>query len=313
MSKLQPLHDPLEGVLRVVGLMSGKGSNLQKILEWGEILRKKRGKAVYQVVAIFSDTFDSKASEIGKEFDIPVIIRDLKGFYAQRGKHRGDLKLREEFDRETIKALSPFEAKVAIYAGYMSIATQPLVDAYLGVNVHPADLSIEVEGKRKYVGSHAVRDAIVAGETSLCSTTHMVESVVDGGRILMISPPLPVVMEELFAPKDTDKDTDIDTTTDPATATGLSPEPAPEAAARTVVAAIAQEYQERLKRAGDWIIFPRTLQYIAEGRYAQDEEGKLFFDGQPIPHGFRLGPGVAIDFQVNNYTIMEFFAHPPKS
>ncbi len=273
MSKLQPLHNPLGGVLRVVGLMSGKGSNLQKILEWGEVLRKKRGKAVYQVVAIFSDTFDSKACEIGKEFDIPVIIRDLKGFYAQRGRHRGDLKLREEFDRETIKALSPFEGRVAIYAGYMSIATQPLVEAYLGVNVHPADLSIEVEGKRKYVGSHAVRDAIAAGETSLCSTTHMVESVVDGGRILMISPPLPVVMEGTFYTKDTVRH---DPDTDPEAARAMS--------------AIAQDYQERLKRAGDWIIFPRTLQYMAEGRYAQDEEGNLFFDGQPIPHGFRLDP-----------------------
>lgn len=264
MSKLQPLHNPLEGVLKVVGLISGKGSNLQKILEWGEVLRKKRGKAVYQVVAIFSDTFDSKACEIGKEFDIPVIIRDLKGFYAQRGKHRGDLKLREEFDRETIKMLSPFEARVAVYAGYMSIATQPLVEAYLGVNVHPADLSIEVEGKRKYVGSHAVRDAILAGETSLCSTTHMVESVVDGGRILMISPPLPVVSE--VPPKDLES-----------------------------INSIAQDYQEQLKRAGDWIIFPRTVQYIAEGRYSQDEEGNLFFDGQPIPHGFRLDPASLLD------------------
>ena len=266
MSNLQPLHDPLEGVLKVVGLMSGKGSNLQKILEWGEVLRKKRGKAVYQVAAIFSDTFDSKACEIGKEFDVPVIIRDLKGFYAQRGRHRGDLKLREEFDRETIKALSPFEARVAIYAGYMSIATQPLVEAYLGVNVHPADLSIEVEGKRKYVGSHAVRDAILAGETSLCSTTHMVESVVDGGRILMISPPLPVVPAGPFAAKD------------------------PES-----ISSRAQEYQERLKRAGDWIIFPRTVQYIAEGRYSQNAEGNLFFDGQPILHGFRLDPASLSD------------------
>lgn len=284
MSKLQPLHNPLVGVLRVVGLMSGKGSNLQKILEWGEVLRKKKGRAVYQVVAIFSDTFDSKACEIGKEFDIPVIIRDIKGFYAQRGRHRGDLKLREEFDRETIKALSPFEARVAIYAGYMSIATQPLVEAYLGVNVHPADLSIEVEGKRKYVGSHAVRDAIAAGETSLCSTTHMVESVVDGGRILMISPPLPVVMEGPFDTKDTaphDPDTDHAHDTDPEAARAVS--------------AIAQDYQERLKRAGDWIIFPRTLQYMAEGRYAQDEAGNLFFDGQPIPHGFRLDPASLLD------------------
>jgi len=281
MSKVQPLHDPSEGVLKVVGLMSGKGSNLQKILEWGEALRKKRGKAIYQVVAIFSDTFDSRACEIGKEFDIPVITRDLKSFCAHRGKPRGDLNLREEFDRETVKALSPFEARVAVYAGYMSIATQPLVNAYLGVNVHPADLSIEVEGKRKYVGSHAVRDAIAAGEPVLCSTTHIVESLVDGGRILMISPPLPVVQAE----------PSVSRTGHVGNVTGC---PVPEAT-RALADAMAQDYQERLKKAGDWVIFPRTVQYMAEGRYAQDEAGTLFFDGQPIPHGFRLDPASLLD------------------
>ncbi|MEW5802979.1 MAG: formyltransferase family protein, partial [bacterium] len=264
---LRPLHDPHEGALRVVGLMSGKGSNLQKILEWGETLRKKRGRAVYQLVAIFSDTFDSSACEIGKNFDIPVVSRDVKGFYAYRGKPRSDLKVREEFDRQTVNALSPFEARVAVYAGYMSIATQPLVEAFLGVNVHPADLSIEVEGKRKYTGSHAVRDAIAAGETSLCSTTHMVESIVDEGRILMISSPLPIAPEwSLKGPQ----------------------------SGRTI-AAVAQDCQERLKMAGDWIIFPRTLQYIAEGRYALDEDGNLFFDGQKIPHGLRLDPASLSD------------------
>jgi len=29
-----------------------------------------------------SDTWDSNAAKIGKEFDIPVVIRDIEGFYA---------------------------------------------------------------------------------------------------------------------------------------------------------------------------------------------------------------------------------------
>ncbi|MEW6379857.1 MAG: formyltransferase family protein [bacterium] len=257
--KLKPLHDPSVGVLRVVGLMSGTGSNLQKIIEWGESLKSERGQAVYQVVAIFTDTAGSRAGEIGKCHDIPVVIRDLEGFYAHRGRPRSDLQLREEFDRETVKALSPFEARAAVYAGYMSIATRPLTEAYLGVNVHPADLSIEVGGRRRFTGSQAVRDAILAGEPFLRSTTHIVEPTVDGGRILMISPPLPVRAEGGCDPR--------------------SPE---------LIRKVAHDYQERLKKAGDWVIFPRTLQYIAEGRYAQDEEGQLFFDGQPIPRGVRL-------------------------
>jgi len=261
LGKLKPLHDPTkEGVLKIVGLMSGTGSNLRKIIEWAELLKRERGQAVYQVVAIFSDSSDSMASQIGKEFDLPVIIRDVRGFYAHRAKPRSDLKLREEFDQETVKALSPFKAKVAAYAGYMSIATWPLIEAYLGVNVHPADLSIEnIDGRRKFIGSQAVRDAILAGEPYLRSTTHLVEPVVDAGRILMISPPLPVILQEPFDPKNQNQ-----------------------------VRTIANNHQERLKKAADWIIFPKTLQYIAEGRYAQDEKGHLFFDGKPIPQGLRL-------------------------
>lgn len=257
--KLKPLHDPSEGTLRVAALMSGSGSNLRKILKKEQELKKTAGGFVYKVVVIFSDTFDSKACEIGKDFDVPVATRDLKGFYAHRGRPRSDLKVREEFDRETIQALAPFEAKVAAYAGYMSIATKPLVQAYLGINVHPADLSIEVGGKRKYVGAHVVRDAILAGETSLRSTTHIIEPLVDGGRLLMISSPLPITLEDSFDPNNSE---DVQSTAD--------------------------FHQENLKKIGDWVIFPKTLQYIAEGRYAQDEQGKLFFDGQPIPKGLKL-------------------------
>ncbi|MGA1875616.1 MAG: phosphoribosylglycinamide formyltransferase [bacterium] len=257
--KLKPLHDPSHGMLRVVGLMSGSGSNLRKILEWVHELKKERGEFVYNVVAIFSDSSDSKACHIGKDFDVPIVIRDIRGFYAKRGKSIRDLKVREEFDRETIKALAPFKAKVAAYAGYMSIATKPLVEGFLGVNVHPADLSVEVGGMRKYVGAQAVQDAILAGESSLRSTTHIIESQIDGGPLLMISPPLPVNPKDSLDPN--------------------KPE---------MIRSIVNHYQERLKEAGDWIIFPRTLQYLAEGRYARDEGGRLFFDGQPIPCGLKL-------------------------
>lgn len=256
---IKPLHNPSEGTLRVAALMSGSGSNLRKILEKEQELKRNKGGFVYKVVVIFSDTFDSKACEIGKDFDIPIVTRDLREFYAHRKKPRSDLRVREEFDRETIRALAPFEAKVAAYAGYMSIATKPLVEAYLGVNVHPADLSIEIEEKRKYVGAHVVRDAILAGEPSIHSTTHIIEPLVDGGRLLMISSPLPVVPEDPFNPNNTD-----------------------------AVRSVADFHQENLKKVGDWVIFPKTLQYIAEGRYAQDDEGKLFFDGQPIPKGLKL-------------------------
>lgn len=254
-----PLHNPDEGQMKVVGLMSGSGTNLRKIIELERQLKKEIGISPYKVAVIFSDTFDSNATKIGKEYDIPVVTRDLRGYYAKREKPRRDMKAREEFDRETVKALKPFEATVAAYAGYMSIATKPLIKAFLGINVHPADLSIlNHDGSRKYTGDHAVRDAILAGEKSIRSTTHIIEEKVDYGKILMISKPIEVSLGKDFNPDDKD-----------------------------LVRRIEEENQNRLKEAGDWIIFPKTLLYIAEGRYSRDKD-KLYFDGKAIPNGLKL-------------------------
>lgn len=239
------LYDPAKGVMKVAGLMSGKGTNLEKIIEYQKKQEKKFGRPAYKVVVIFSDAFDSNAVSVGKKYDIPVLVRDLDAFCASRGKKKSELYLKYEFDKETVKALSPFEVDVAAYGGYMSIATKPLIDAFLGVNVHPADLSVEEHGKRKYTGSHAVRDAILAGEKYISATTHIIEEEVDYGRLLMVSKPLKVV----------EGDESVN--------------------------------QERLKEAGDWVIFPKTLEFIALGRFEEDCEGKLYFDGKAIPKGLK--------------------------
>ncbi len=240
---LQPLYDPARGVLRVAGLMSGAGSNMRKVLEH----QKELNDAVYQVVVIFSDCIKSNAAKIGKEFGIPVVVRDIKEFYRTQGMKRSNLSIRPQFDAETVLALKPYAAAVAAYGGYMSIASSVLIDSFLGVNVHPADLSIERNGKRVYTGDCAVVDAMNAGEAYIHASTHLVTTEVDGGSILMISKPVKVL-------------------------TNQSPE----------------ENQNRLKEQGDWVIFPKTLEYIAQGRFARDQEGLLYFDNKPIRKGLRL-------------------------
>ena len=254
--ELQKLHDPNNSPMRVVGLMSGSGSNLRKILDFERFSNSISGGSPYKVVVIFSDTFDSNAVQIGKDFDLPVVVRDIRSFYNGRGKPLKEMHVRKEFDAETVKALAPYEATVAAYAGYMSIATAPLINAFLGVNVHPADLTATEGEKRKYTGDDAVRDAILAGERQLRSSTHIIEEKVDYGKILMVSPPLDVDLGDNFNPKDSE-----------------------------LVTKVADEHQDRLKKAGDWVIFPKSLFYIAEGNYAKDAKGNLYFNGEPIPQG----------------------------
>jgi folate-dependent phosphoribosylglycinamide formyltransferase PurN len=186
-------------------------------------------------------------------------MRDIKAFYKAHGLPKRDMSLRPVFDRETVKALGPFHADLAIYGGYMSIASEILIQAFMGVNVHPGDLSVKKDGRRRWVGDHAVRDAVAVGERTISSTTHLVEPVVDGGRILMISHPL-----EVEIPPDRDLSN------------------------RDDLKEIERLNQDRLKEAGDWIIMPRTIQYIAEGRFASDSDGTLYFDDEPIPDGVKI-------------------------
>jgi folate-dependent phosphoribosylglycinamide formyltransferase PurN len=207
---------------------------------------------------IFSDNAESNACRIGKDYDVPVVTRDIRAFYSKRGRPRRDMAVREDYDRGTLEALAPFHVRVAAFAGYMSVASRVLVRELLSINVHPADLSIREGGRRKFKGDHAVADAIRSGEKTIASTTHIVEDEVDEGRILMISPALDVEI-----------------------AAGLSLE--------RDLPRIASDNQERLKQQGDWVIFPSTLQLIAEGRFEVDETGLLHFGGKPAPDGIRYG------------------------
>jgi len=242
--------------MRVAGFMSGSGSNLRKIIEHELHLNKEVGHSYFHVAVIFSDNSQSNAVNIGRDYDIPVLIRDKKAFYKKRGKPLKDMQVRAEFDALTTRALSIYECPVAAYGGYMSIASPILVNTFLGVNVHPADLSITDEsGKRKYTGDHAVFDALVAGEGELRSSTHLITNEVDGGPVLMISAPVSLgygIPTDLAGRK-----------------------------------SLANDYQELLKKVGDWVVFPRTLEDIACGRFSKDNQGNLYYGESPIPFGIR--------------------------
>jgi len=166
------------------------------------------------------------------------------------------MKAREEFDLETLRMLDPFDVDAIAYGGYMSIVTTPLVKAYVGVNVHPADLRVIVDGQRKYTGHAAVGKAIVNKEPVLRSCTHLVTEELDGGPLLLISEGISVEYPAGFDPNDTD-----------------------------LVQRLADQYQTKLKEKGDWIIFPKTIEYIARGRFEQDVQGRMCFDGAQVLEG----------------------------
>lgn len=256
-----PIFSPRPGdPMRVAGFMSGSGTNLVKILERQAELERASGGSPFRIAVIFTDNPGSNAAAIGERFHVPVVVEDILAFYRSRGHgNKKDLSLRPEFDRQVIERLAAHALDAVVLAGYMSVVTLPLLEAFPGriVNVHPADLRVRQGGRRKYTGDQAVRDAILAGERFLHATTHLVRQVVDGGEILMVSRPLPVELPPCLGPA----------------ALQLSEN-------REGLKEIAAAHQERLKQAGDWVILPRTLEWLARGRYALGPEGQVLLDGR---------------------------------
>jgi len=248
---LKPIYDSTKGKMRVAGLVSGSGSSFRTIIEQ-QIQMQAKGECPYEVVAIFSDNPKCKGLDMGKEFKVPVFVNDIRAFYEKRGKKITDKQVREEYDRETIHLLAPVKPDFLAYAGYVWATTAPIVNAYIGVNAHPADLSIEKDGRRAYAGANGVKDALLGGESEVRSSLHLVTTQVDGGPILLISEPVAV-----------DKNS------------GMSLEEA------------SRFY---LKPLNDMTrkLFPRVVKDIAEGTYRRDDKGLVYYRDTPIPKGLRL-------------------------
>ena len=262
---ITPLFDPEKRGLpmRVAAFMSGSGTNIVRLIELEKALRAKVGASPFEVIFIFSDRSDGSChgEKIAYETDVPYFSYDIRSFHRLRGLKRtvvtaDGLSARKEFDRVADTLIKAFEIDVIALGGYMSYITLNRC-----VNVHPADLSVLTpDGRRKYVGDHAVLDAISGGETLLRSSTLWTDQGVDTGPVLMVSEPLEV---ELPGPLDS-----------------LLKDP-------ERLNQIAGKHQQRLKKKGDWKIFPRTVEMIAEGRFALDEHNRVYVDGEPVPYGYR--------------------------
>lgn len=262
---ITPIFDPYSArrPMRVAAFMSGSGTNIIKLIEHEKILKDKEGAAPFEVIFIFSDRSDGMCSgeKIALKNALPYFSYDIRAFHRQRALKRSclspeGLEARRQYDSLAKKLISSFEIDVIALGGYMSYTTLKRC-----VNVHPADLSIvSPEGKRKYVGDNAVFDAILAGEKALRASTLWTDEGVDTGPLLMVSDPLdvelPVSLEILC------KD-------------------------RKRFTGLVDEHQARLKEIGDWKILPKTIEMIARGRFAIDEDGRVYADGRPVVGGYR--------------------------
>jgi phosphoribosylglycinamide formyltransferase 1 len=137
------------------------------------LLRHPDHGTMYDVACVVT-THDAPAID-----NVPLIHHSPRAF-----------DVRSEFDAITAETLQQFDVDVVVLLGYLYILTAPMLEAFEGriLNLHDADLTLlGSDGRRRYPGLHATRDAILAGERETRSTLHVVTAEVDAGPILAVS------------------------------------------------------------------------------------------------------------------------------
>lgn len=164
--------------LRVAVLASGRGSNLQAIIDAIEA-----GHVQAQIVAVISNKKDAVALERARKHGIKDLFVDAKPFAGRPDS-------REAYDRSLLEVLQQHNVELVLLAGYMKIVTAVLVNAYANcmMNIHPSLLP-------SFPGLDVQKKAIDWGCKLAGCTVHFVTEGVDEGPII-IQASVPILDED---------------------------------------------------------------------------------------------------------------------
>jgi phosphoribosylglycinamide formyltransferase-1 len=154
--------------LRIAVLASGRGSNLQAIIDAIEA-----GQVQAKIVAVISNKKDAVALERARKHGLKDLVVDPKPFAGRPDS-------REAYDHELLKALQQHDVELVLLAGYMKIVTAVLVNAYANrmMNIHPSLLP-------SFPGLEVQKKAIEWGCKLAGCTVHFVTEGVDEGPIIL--------------------------------------------------------------------------------------------------------------------------------
>lgn len=154
--------------LRVAVLASGRGSNLQAIID-----RIEANLVQATIVAVVSNKKDAVALERARKHGLKDLFVDPKPFAGQPDS-------REAYDRALLAILQQHDVELVLLAGYMKIVTAVLVNAYANrmMNIHPSLLP-------SFPGLDVQKKAIEWGCKLAGCTVHFVTEGVDEGPIIL--------------------------------------------------------------------------------------------------------------------------------
>jgi phosphoribosylglycinamide formyltransferase-1 len=142
----------------IVALISGRGSNLQALLEAG-----------LPVSAVISNLAGAKGLEVAAAKGIATRVVEHKRFAS-----------REAFDAALAAAIDEFRPRLVVLAGFMRVLTPAFVERYRGrlLNIHPSLLP-------EFPGLHTHERALQAGVKRHGCTVHFVTAELDHGPVVI--------------------------------------------------------------------------------------------------------------------------------
>lgn len=154
----------IQAGLPVVILISGRGTNLQSIID-----ETRAGRLPLDIRAVISNNPDAEGLARARAVGLPVEVVNHRA-YADRAAF--DDALRQAIDRHA--------PKLVVLAGFMRILGRAFIERYAGrlINIHPSLLP-------KYPGLDTHARALAAGERMHGASVHFVTPAMDAGPVII--------------------------------------------------------------------------------------------------------------------------------
>lgn len=149
-----------QSTLRVAVLASGRGSNLQALID-----AQREGRLPIDLVLVASDKAQAIALRRAEDAGIATLALDPKSCPS-----------RAAFDADLFARVAAHTPDLIVLAGFMRILSPDVLAPWAGriINIHPSLLP-------KYPGLHTHRRVLEAGDTVHGASVHYVTAELDGG------------------------------------------------------------------------------------------------------------------------------------
>jgi phosphoribosylglycinamide formyltransferase-1 len=154
----------MKRLLDVVVLISGRGSNLQSIID-----QAQAGALPVRIAAVISNCADAFGLVRAQAAGVPTRVLGHQQFPS-----------RGQFDQALMVLIDEYSPQLVVLAGFMRILGKDFVEHYAGrlMNIHPSLLPA-------FPGLHTHERALESGVAQHGASVHFVTPDLDGGPIIV--------------------------------------------------------------------------------------------------------------------------------